>query len=113
MSEWYLKNPDGSSSGPVASQAIMQGISAGQVTADSTVCAVGTNQWVPVTEIPIFLGALVGRGPGAAPPAAAPASAYGGPPSPGGSPSAPRQGGYPVPPQHQTPGPQQAYGAPS
>jgi ABC transport system ATP-binding/permease protein len=62
MSEWYLKAPAGPSSGPHPTQAIMQWISAGQVGGDHSVCAAGgSQQWVPVTEVPMFLGALVSR----------------------------------------------------
>ena len=61
MSEWYLKNPAGASSGPHPTQAIIQWISAGQVGADHTVCPTGGSQWVPLTEVPMFLGSLVSR----------------------------------------------------
>jgi ABC-type multidrug transport system ATPase subunit len=61
MSDWYLKDPTGASSGPHPTQAILQWIGAGQVTGDHTVCQAGGSQWVPVTEVPMFLGALVSR----------------------------------------------------
>ena len=115
MSEWYLKDPAGASSGPFPTQAIIQWISAGQVGSEHSVCAVNTSQWVPVTEVPMFLGALVSaRGaPGvvAAPPAAGPPPSMHGTPPPavaayapapqgGGYPAAPApQGGYPAAPQ--------------
>src|SRR5438067_1487404 len=94
MSEWYLKDPTGATSGPFATQAIQQWISAGQVAAEHHVCAVNTSQWVPVTEVPTFLSVLVaarGGGPaGAAPPQ-----------SRASHPSAPQ--GYPSGSQQQAP----------
>ena len=99
MSEWYLKDPAGAASGPFATQAIVQWISAGQVGADHGVCAVNTSQWVPLTEVPMFLGALVSaRGAGAG--AGAPAQAYA--PQPQARGPAPYQPqGYPSGPQAQ------------
>jgi ABC transport system ATP-binding/permease protein len=62
MSDWYLKDPAGASSGPHPTPAIMQWIGAGQVGAEHHVCAPGgPQQWVPITEIPMFMGALVAR----------------------------------------------------
>ena len=94
MSEWYLKDPAGALSGPHPMQAILQWIAAGQVSADHTVCQVGGTQWVPVTEVPIFLGSLVSRRPPSlsTPPTepSRPSSAAWGPPpatNPGGAPS--------------------------
>ncbi|APR86841.1 ABC transporter ATP-binding protein [Minicystis rosea] len=106
MSEWYLKAPNGAQSGPFPTQSIMQWISAGQVGADHTVCPNGTQQFVPITEVPMFLGALVSaRGTAAAAPAGVPPA----PPPPGapqpqvaayapqGAPqAAPQQSGYPA-----------------
>jgi len=64
MSDWYLKSPTGAPSGPHPTPALLQWIAAGQVTGDHTVCPTGGSQWVPVTEVPMFLNALVGnRGP--------------------------------------------------
>ena len=62
MSDWYLKDPTGASSGPHPTQAILQWISAGQVGPDHFVCATsGAKQWVAITEVQMFLGALVSR----------------------------------------------------
>jgi ABC-type multidrug transport system ATPase subunit len=101
MSEWFLKAPNGATSGPFPDQQIIQWIQAGQVGADHTVCPPGAQQWVPVTEVPMFLGAIVSsRGaPGAAPHAPPPGTpqpmpAYAPPPQ------APQpQQGYPMAPQ--------------
>jgi hypothetical protein len=49
MSDWYLRDPSGTSSGPHPTQAIIQWIGAGQVTGDHAVCQAGGSQWVPVT----------------------------------------------------------------
>src|SRR5580704_11910148 len=59
MNDWYLKDPAGAQSGPFPAQAILQWIAAGQVTGEHSVCAAGGSQWVPLTEVPVFLGALV------------------------------------------------------
>ncbi len=62
MSDWYLKDPAGASSGPHPTQAMMQWIAAGQVGPDHMVHGAGGPQhWVPITEVPMFLGALVSR----------------------------------------------------
>jgi ABC-type multidrug transport system ATPase subunit len=106
MSEWYLKDPTGATSGPFATQAVTQWIAAGQVGAEHAVCAVNTSQWVPVTEVPMFLGVLVaarGGGP-AAGGAPGPQSRAPYPSAPQGYPSgpqaqAPQSGGYPQAPQ--------------
>ncbi len=59
MSEWYLRAGSGGATGPFTSQAMIQGISLAQIGPDSAVCAVGTQLWVPVTEVPPFLQAIV------------------------------------------------------
>jgi ABC-type multidrug transport system ATPase subunit len=61
MSDWYLKTPAAPPSGPHPTPAVLQWIAAGQVTGDHAVCPVGSSQWVPVTEVPMFLNALVSR----------------------------------------------------
>ena len=64
MSDWYLKDPAGTPTGPHPTQAMLQWISAGQVTATQSVCAVGATKWVAVNEVPIFVNALTARGGG-------------------------------------------------
>jgi ABC transport system ATP-binding/permease protein len=76
MSEWYLKAPTGATSGPFPTQSVVQWISAGQVGGDHQVCANGTQQWVPITEVPVFLSSIVAAR-GGAPPQAQPG--YGAP----------------------------------
>ena len=97
MSEWFLRAPTGATSGPFPGQSVAQWIAAGQVGGDHQVCAVGTQQWVPITEVPMFLGALVSsRGGGGAPQgyppqaAAQPPAGYAQPPAPQGYPAAPQ-----------------------
>ena len=93
MSEWYLKAPTGATSGPFPTQSVVQWISAGQVGSDHQVCANGTQQWVPITEVPVFLGAIVSQR-GGAPPQAQPGYGGAGMPSQG-------QPAYGAPPQGQ------------
>jgi len=62
MSDWYLKDPAGTPTGPHPTAAVLQWISAGQVVGTQAVCAVGATKWVTVGEVPIFLGALTARG---------------------------------------------------
>ena len=83
MSDWYLKDPAGAPAGPFATQAIVQWINAGQVTGAHSVSAVGTNRWVSVNEVPIFLNALAARG-AAGPSGARVASFIGAPPQAAG-----------------------------
>jgi ABC transport system ATP-binding/permease protein len=89
MNEWYLKDPAGTQSGPFPAQAILQWIGAGQVTADHSVCPAGGSQWVPLTEVPVFLGALVSaRG------SLASAPAYPAPAQPTPPPASPQVAAY-------------------
>ncbi len=64
MSDWYLKDPAGASSGPFATMDIVQWINAGRVSPQHAVCGVGSTRWVPITEVPMFGGALASRAPG-------------------------------------------------
>jgi ABC-type multidrug transport system ATPase subunit len=75
MSEWYLRPPNAAPSGPFPTQSIVQWISAGQVGPEHHVCPNGSEQWVPITEVPMFLGALVSSRGSALPPAPPPPSA--------------------------------------
>ncbi|HVY48968.1 MAG TPA: GYF domain-containing protein, partial [Minicystis sp.] len=62
MSDWYLKDPSGASSGPFATMDIVQWITAGRVGAQHAVCGVGSTRWVAISEVPMFGGALASRG---------------------------------------------------
>ncbi len=91
MSDWYLKDAAGTPTGPHPTAAVLQWVSAGQVTGAQAVCAVGAQKWVTVAEVPIFLGALTARG-GASPatgqlPAVPQAPPPPAPPPPDGRPS--------------------------
>jgi ABC-type multidrug transport system ATPase subunit/pSer/pThr/pTyr-binding forkhead associated (FHA) protein len=116
MSEWYLKAPNGAQSGPFPTQSIMQWIGAGQVGAEHTVCANGAQQWAPVTEVPIFLQAIVAAraAGGGAPPMAPAPMAYAPPPAPTPLAAPQAQLGPPPapPPPHAGPQSMAAYQAP-
>src|SRR5262245_24709490 len=68
MSDWYLKDPNGTSSGPFATMDIVQWITAGRVGPQHAVCGVGSNRWVPINDVPMFGGALASSRTGAARP---------------------------------------------
>ncbi len=59
MNDWYLRDPSGATSGPHPTQSIVQWITAGKVGARHAVCAVGSQQWLALSQVPMFIGALV------------------------------------------------------
>jgi ABC transport system ATP-binding/permease protein len=62
MVEWYLRDASGRSSGPHATPVILQWIAAGQVGEAHQVCSgAGGQQWLPLTGVPVFAGALAAR----------------------------------------------------
>jgi ABC transport system ATP-binding/permease protein len=66
MSDWYLKDPSGASSGPFATMDVVQWITAGRVGPNHLVCGVGSNRWLPIADVPMFGGALASSRAGAA-----------------------------------------------
>jgi hypothetical protein len=51
MSEWWLSRGDGRTEGPLPTQALVQGIVAGQIPRQAYVCRVGDQQWVRVAQV--------------------------------------------------------------
>ena len=59
MNDWYIRDPSGASAGPFPTQTIIQWIGMGKVGANHAVCAVGSQQWMALSQVPIFIGAFV------------------------------------------------------
>ena len=59
MNDWYLRDPSGASAGPFPTQTIVQWITTGQVSASHAVCPVGSQQWMLLSQVPVFIGAFV------------------------------------------------------
>ncbi len=51
MSEWWLSRGDGKTEGPLSTEALVQGLVAGQIPKRAHVCRVGDQKWVRVSEI--------------------------------------------------------------
>ena len=59
MVEWYLRDAAGRSSGPHPTPAILQWIATGHVGDAHQVCSsAASQQWLPITGVPVFAGAL-------------------------------------------------------
>ena len=78
MTEWFIQQPGGATTGPFPFLTILQWITAGQVTSETRVCASGSSQWLPASEVPDFLAALLARRGQPVPAAAPPPQAYSG-----------------------------------
>jgi ABC-type multidrug transport system ATPase subunit len=62
MVEWYLRDAAGRSSGPHPTPAILQWIATGHVGDAHQVCSsAASQQWLPITGVPVFAGALAAR----------------------------------------------------
>lgn len=51
MSEWWLSRGDGKTEGPLSTEALVQGLVAGQIPKRAHVCRVGDRKWVRVSEV--------------------------------------------------------------
>ena len=77
MNDWYIRDPSGASSGPFPTQTIVQWITAGKVGANHAVCPVGSQQWMPLSRVPMFIGAFVSAHGSAGAPGANPMASTG------------------------------------
>lgn len=59
MNDWYVRDPSGASSGPFPTQTIVQWITTGKIGPNHAVCPVGSQQWMSLSQVPMFSGALV------------------------------------------------------
>lgn len=83
---WYVQSVQGGAPlGPMTEQQVMQELAQGRVSPGSSVCAVGSTQWMPMNQVPPFASHLQGMGVQQPPPA----YGYGAPPQPqwGGAPA--------------------------
>ena len=68
MSQWWVQERGAQASGPLTTEALVQSIQGGRVSAQAMVCATGaTPAWVPVVSVPGFAQAFQVAAPGQGP----------------------------------------------
>ena len=56
MTEWLVRQAGSEPIGPVSTALVLRGLQAGKVRANAEVCRVGTQRWVPITQVPELTG---------------------------------------------------------
>src|SRR5258707_1190292 len=68
MADWYVIAEDGEPVGPVETELVVRGISAGKIPLGSKVCAVSETTWMSLSAVPEFAAAIRAVAPPPPPP---------------------------------------------